>query len=149
MPAGSYGTIQDFPELRPRVVDGYNWYSIKYDDGTTGWSADVGLEAVAGVTNPTISKTFSVLVRQGQSAEDTIIISNPNNVKINVKSITFDIDQFKGSVELLSPTLPAEISAGGTLTITVRITVASDCPPGSYLIKYTISGDNYEPVHGD
>jgi len=43
-PIGAIGTILDFPTPRPRVVDDYNWWKIRYSDGTEGWSSDHRLE---------------------------------------------------------------------------------------------------------
>jgi uncharacterized protein YgiM (DUF1202 family) len=150
MPSGSTGTIQSFSDPKPRVVDGYNWWYIRWSDGTTGWSVDAYLEKTIASTNPRIDKTFSVTVSPGQSVEDTIIIYNPNNVGITVRTFTItDYQGFRGTVTALT-SLPFQIPANSNGEIRVRITANSDCPPGPYLIRYRITGDpnNWE-VLGD
>jgi hypothetical protein len=102
------------------------------------------------VTQPELRKTFSVTIAPGGSADDTIVIYNPNNVKITVKSFTItDYGGFKGSVTVLT-SLPFDISAYSSGEIRVRITANSDCPPQTFTIKYKITGDpnNWE-VLGD
>jgi hypothetical protein len=36
--AGLVGTIKD----APRIADGYTWYDVQFENGSTGWVADVG-----------------------------------------------------------------------------------------------------------
>ena len=52
-PGLSYNTVSESPEAtgsmattlaEPVKADGFTWYQIKYDDGTTGWSEDKRLE---------------------------------------------------------------------------------------------------------
>jgi hypothetical protein len=43
---GTLGTIIDFSQPRPRVVSGYNWWKIRYSDGTEGWSSEHRLEKI-------------------------------------------------------------------------------------------------------
>ncbi len=45
-PAGTTGTIIPFPAPKPRVVNGYNWWKVEYDDGTVGWTVESALELV-------------------------------------------------------------------------------------------------------
>jgi hypothetical protein len=102
------------------------------------------------ISQPQLIKTFSVTVTAGQSVEDTIIIRNPNNVAITVRTFTItDYQGFRGTVTALT-SLPFQIPANSNGEIRVRITANSDCPPGPYLIRYRITGDpnNWE-VLGD
>jgi hypothetical protein len=104
------------------------------------------------ITQPELKKTFSVTIAPGGSAEDTIIIYNPNNVEITVKSFTItDYGGFNnyGSVTCLT-SLPFNIPANSNGEIRVRITANSDCPSQTFTIKYKITGDpnNWE-VLGD
>jgi len=135
----------------PTSVGSY-WYGIHVVDTAGQWVTEPSpiRVTVSQITSPTISKTFSVTISPGGSAEDTIVIYNPNNVKITVKSFTItDYGGFKGSVTVLT-SLPFDISAYSSGEIRVRITANSDCPAGTFTIKYKIIGDpnNWE-VLGD
>jgi hypothetical protein len=125
--------------------------TLKDASGATA-SASFTVSYAPQLTKPQLQKTFSVTVAPGGSAEDTIVISNPNNVKITVKSFTITdyggFDKY-GSVTLLT-SLPFDIPANSNGEIRVRITANSDCPSQTFTIKYKITGDpnNWE-VLGD
>jgi len=138
------GSFSDAP---PSV--GSYWYGIHVVDTAGQWVTEPSpIKVTVGLNQPSITKTFSVTVGAGQSADDTIVISNPNNVKITVRSFTVtDYGGFKGTVTCLT-SLPFDIPANSNGEIKVRITANSDCPPGSYLIKYKITGDSFE-LYGD
>jgi hypothetical protein len=137
----------------PTNVGSY-WYGIHVVDTAGQWVTEPSpiRVTVLQITNPTLSKTFKVTITPGEFADDTIVISNLNNIKITVKSFTItDYGGFNnyGSVTCLT-SLPFDIPANSNGEIRVRITANSDCPPQTFTIKYKIIGDpnNWE-VLGD
>lgn len=65
MPAGSTGAVLN---SIPIIDGGYTWYEIRYADGTTGWSADIGLKTK--ISSGDEVKTTSVLnVRDAAGTE--------------------------------------------------------------------------------
>ena len=55
---GTKGEILDFSP-RPRVVGGFNWWKIKYEDGVEGWSAENWLEKITPTPTITPSPTLT------------------------------------------------------------------------------------------
>lgn len=95
-----------------------------------------------------IFRKFAVSISPGQSKDIDIDITNYNryppswagsqpSMKVESFSV-IDYGGFKGSITALN--LGLTIPPGSTGKLTVRVTAASDCPGGTYIIKYKVTG---------
>ena len=67
-PAGIYGTIISGPVNS----DGYSWYQVRYDDGTTGWTANRWLITESTQTTTVTPTAPNITEEQRQTLIRTI-----------------------------------------------------------------------------
>lgn len=144
-PAGVTGTILDFPVPRPRVVDGYNWWKVRYSDGTQGWSSDHRLQkyttppdlTVTSVSAPssakvedTISVSFTVKNQGGSSSGS---FSNRVSLATSAWGTTYSLGNFSMS----------SLGLGASSPKTVSVTIPS-VSPGYYYV--TVFTDGFQAI---
>jgi len=90
------------------------------------------------VNTPTIG-SFKVTLDSGTSTEVDVSVSNSNPVTIKVTAFAVtDWGGFRGSVTAVN--LPLDIAASSVGYVRVRISANSDCPYGTYTIRFKLSG---------
>jgi len=91
MPAGAGGTIQSDD---PIVKDGNTWWKVQYEDGTTGWSADVGLDNKDEISSgDEVTTTTGLGVR---IAPNGVSVPSPSSINTHDRSgiISYGKHQF-------------------------------------------------------
>lgn len=83
--------------------------------------------------------TFSITLKPGETKITTIEIHNPNSIQISVADFQVtDYGGFQGSI--IATNLPLNINPGGVEEVILSVSANPDCPPGTYTIRFDVSG---------